>query len=298
MERDVLREAHPVPEFDHSIGFDADAHVYFEPDSSFRYPISVTGLIGRYAPPFDEPVVAARCARSSNPRYAGRTVDDIRAEWATIRHDASSRGTLVHELIEHFFKHGHWAGADQGAEYVATLAAELGAVELEQFHAFYRAFVVPRGWVPWRSELRIASRRRGLAGAVDMLFWDPADGCAIMADWKCSKRIDRVGWGKLLPAEGPLAGLPACNFTKYTLQQNVYTRLCEEEAPTSVPPIKALFMPIFHRRLCREATPYELYELPRCPEAADWLLAEADLAFLTQNFDTQLALDQDDTLDA
>jgi len=111
----------------------------------------------------------------------------------------------------------------------------------------YDEWLVPRGYEPFRMELRFFSVELRLCGSIDALFRHRETGELIMVDWKRSRGIDRDGYTRVPrsepSAEGELFewrenenGVPwwskrctgilseRCSdkYTKYFAQQSVY----------------------------------------------------------------------------
>jgi len=86
-------------------------------------------------------------------------------------------------------------------------------------------------WTPYRTEWKVYHSRFKLAGTVDAVFQKP-DGSFLLVDWKRSKKIKKDNpWQKCF---APLGHLPDCNFSKYSLQVNVYKFILESEYSLSI----------------------------------------------------------------
>eukprot|EP00969_Alexandrium_andersonii_P137549 6083527-Alexandrium_andersonii.AAC.1 len=55
---------------------------------------------------------------------------------------------------------------------------------MEQFLMFLREEIVPRGWLPFRTEWSIYDCDHMVAGQIDSVWVDPATGAFHMVDWK------------------------------------------------------------------------------------------------------------------
>jgi ATP-dependent exoDNAse (exonuclease V) beta subunit len=80
------------------ITFDPDTHTYKNIETSENY-ISVTTLLGKYKPKFDEDYHAERIAKRE-----GVDKSVILEEWDRIRTKSTDKGTLIHNLLEEYIK--------------------------------------------------------------------------------------------------------------------------------------------------------------------------------------------------
>lgn len=80
--------------------FDPVKHIYTNSDTNKQY-ISVTRLLGKYKPVFEQEKIAAMVAYRRKV-----SVEEILAEWEKIKNDACDYGTAFHAIVEEFNKHG------------------------------------------------------------------------------------------------------------------------------------------------------------------------------------------------
>jgi len=156
-------------------------------------------------------------------------------------------GTEMHERIEFFFEPGH---PEATREQLEQLVRD-GDVALGQFLRWYDEWLVPRGYEPFRMELRIFCREMRLCGSVDALFRHRDSGHIIMVDWKRSRGVTRDGFDRMplnepnadgclfewhetgdLPpwvrqCTGVFAKRHDTTYTKYFIQQCIYRWLIE-----------------------------------------------------------------------
>jgi hypothetical protein len=142
-------------------------------------------------------------------------------------------------------------------------------LEYGQLLRWYDEWAVPRGYSPYRVELRIFDTSIRVCGSIDALFRHATSGEIIMVDWKRSKGIVRYGFSRnVLPepdAQGclytwtpgvavpfyaercsaPVAEHWACNYTKYWLQQLMYKAIIERNTPLR---IAAMYLVVCHPR--------------------------------------------------
>ena len=171
--------------------------------------------------------------------------EHVRSVWTR----NATLGTCMHERIEHFYE-----GRMTRGELEARNEPELG-----QFLRWHDEWLVPRGFVPFRMELRVFDEAMRVCGSIDALFQHRDTGALIMVDWKRSKEISRTAYGGKT-GRGPLAGLPDCNFTKYTMQQNLYRHMLH--AHTSLR-LTAMYLLICHPR---QGLAYDLIPVPERPQ--------------------------------
>lgn len=138
--------------------------------------------------------------------------------------EASSNGTLLHELIEVFLNSGGKKTFQN-----ATLHREFG-----QFSEWYERVAVLKGWTPYRTELSMVFKddknNALLAGQLDALFTDEC-GRYILVDWKriSSKKsitddakIWRMGNSHIT------RNVPDRDFDRYSLQLAIYAMMLRQ----------------------------------------------------------------------
>jgi len=172
--------------------------------------ISVTTWIGMYFPKFDKKAALAVMNRGPGSEYYGMTDEEIEAKWDNDGKVASERGTDMHENMCERAVNG------EEVEKRWMITPEWG-----QFHRL----LLKRGWIPFRSEIRLFHPWLWIAGTCDMIFTvlDKATGQMrmIIVDWKRSKEIvlqnryNQFGYK-------PFDKVPAINYWKYSLQLNIY----------------------------------------------------------------------------
>jgi hypothetical protein len=262
-----LRLQHPHPR-DFHITFREDTHSYTivnrEQNAMVhsRNLISVSSIAHDFFEEFDAEEQALRLAKredlTTNSRYRSYhhiTSNDtterklaILEMWEANRVDASTRGTRMHEAIEHHYN---------GVETVKLDTKELG------YFCQYRDDIKARGWKPYRTEWRLWTLDYLLCGTIDMVFIDQ-QGRLHMADWKRSKKIKRRGFKK---GSGPCRDLWDCNFNHYMIQLNTYTYIIENYYGCK---IESMHLGVFHPI----NDGYLTYDIPRCQSLVRQLLAK------------------------
>ena len=221
------RTPHPL---DSTIKFTEDDHKYyvqFEGETKFTCDgiVSTSTLIHDFFPHFDADKVITKMRKStrwSQSKYVGMTNDEIKRLWDDNGKAASSRGTLLHFLLE-----CHNNGYDlESSEYSKILEVQ------DYFRWRSKHFV---GLRPFRTELRMTTGKDlKVTGTADLIAIDedhpPPEECDStlslhLIDWKFSKAIKKNN-----PFEngyGVCSDLPSCNFSMYSLQQNIYQWMIE-----------------------------------------------------------------------
>ena len=191
--------------------------------------------------------------------------------WEANRNDASSRGTVMHDTIEAFYR-----GTRSRAQLEASAIAD--RPELAHFLAFHDKYIVGAennpndattwNYEPFRMELLCYDPELRLGGAIDGVFRNRKTGALRDWDWKRSKEIKRVGY-KGARGRGILAHLPDANLTHYNIQQNMYARYVREFAA----PLHfgdGMGLAVFHP----SKPSYEIYEVKPMPEEIAAIVAE------------------------
>jgi len=261
-EPDKLQEQNYVSVWDDHIDFDDKRHRYYIDAAPCH--CSTTGFIhstdffeGFDADTAIDKMWAGRNWNVDHPLW-GQTREEIKATWEANKLRSSALGTRMHELIEWFYN-------DLISEHELQVHADVaGMPELHQFLNYHRNVVRKRGWIPFRTELRVILEHRvdgvvkqRVPGSIDMLYRDQ-QGRLIQVDWKRSKQIKRSNrWQR---GKGPLAHFDDCNFVHYALQQNIYAMALEQgigERPAEI-----------YLCICHPNQPdYQLLQLP-------WLIDE------------------------
>jgi len=179
---DSLRRAHAHPR-DARIKFHPGDHVYTvdcHDDPSKSDYTSVTTWVHSHFPAFDSDAVIDKMMASpywkkseKYRKYAGKTKDEIKAEWDANRDSAAEAGTRMHAAIEAYYNDN--ADADNNNSNVTDNTSSLSS-EMEYFKRFDRTF--RQLLRPYRTEWTVFHEELKLSGTIDMLFenLDPATG--------------------------------------------------------------------------------------------------------------------------
>ena len=176
---------------------DADTHTYYVDDEPMRY--SVTQLISRCFPKFPAHAIAGKVANKT-----GRTREEVLEEWRSY----AKKGTDLHQDIHYY----------------------LNGIEIRDapypFQQFLQFLDDHPTWTPMRTEMVLAAPtmiQGGLAGSIDAWFQDH-EGKNHLVDWKRTFK-DITAVNPRAFALTPISHLPDNNFTKYSLQLNLYKRM-------------------------------------------------------------------------
>ena len=235
---ETLKARNPFPRED-AIVFKEDTHEYFVRGE--KVPISVTGLIHKYAGEFDAMAAVACMKRSFRweerqfefTKDTGEIMTDMEIvnKWNNNGNVQSARGTLFHYHVE---------------QYLNGCSIETPhSPEFQQFLSMYTKVIQPK-YTAYRTELCVYSPTLKLAGQIDGLFKD-RDGHFVIWDWKRVRELKMEGRE---PLRDPLQNMGDCNWSLYCLQLNVYKWILEKEYGAKV---SAMFL-----ACCHPCRPYPL----------------------------------------
>jgi hypothetical protein len=250
-----INSVHPT-----TIYFDEERHKYTD-EFSNDY-ISVTTILGTYAPKFDAKEKARQCYRAGlrgNPKYSGKTLAQIEAQWDNARIKGCDTGNVKHNYLETAIKGAtnYKRGASNFINgHIYTIADVIqhpgyGEVQLDYFQKvgldmrypdIYDtiAYLSYQGYRIY-AEIGAFSYTHLISGLIDVFLIK--DGRFIIIDWKTNKaplvfipgywEKDRNGFltGKFIENTDmmlpPVAYVPASQGHKYTFQLSLYARLAE-----------------------------------------------------------------------
>lgn len=194
-----------------SLGFDEEAHIYAKDETGNATYISVTTLIERFFP-FDLKRYIERKAQEED-----RTEEDVFDEYVLMRDEAAAKGTELHEQIENFLK---------GSEY------DYESIEFNLFLEFYKNELETSDLIFYDAEKMIFSDKYNVAGTIDCLFKKLNKEEFVILDWKRSKKLTidglpkKFGFGYAL---SEISHLDNSSYYRYCLQQNIYKLIAENE---------------------------------------------------------------------
>lgn len=182
--------------------FKEKEHRYFT--KSGKELISCSKLIHKYSPEFDpKGEIIAGSAKKK-----GKTVEELRKEWDYERDSANEKGTNFHKQAEYWVENKQIQDSD------------------------YKDVILQLSKFPFKGQLQsettIYSQELGIAGTVDLIDWFD-NNCDVL-DFKTNKKLKKLsffrkGYEMMLY---PVNHLMNCNFVHYSLQQEIYAIILEE----------------------------------------------------------------------
>jgi hypothetical protein len=215
---------------DPNFRFDAEAHSYTYVNPETGKPIqifeSVSGFISRFKKPFDSERIAGYVAKSRKT-----TKDIILAEWKATAKEGTDLGTYVHEWIEDYYNGKEpiepiLEGVEHGKHDSMGTWDERIYDRVQKFKEVFRARLHKLD--AKEQELRIFSRKWGIAGTLDVLFW--LDPFFYVGDWKTNKKFtdDKHKDGRRQKMLYPFEDLWDNNLNGYSVQISMYRLMLEE----------------------------------------------------------------------
>jgi hypothetical protein len=245
-----------------TIYFNEKLHKYTD---EFNNPyISVTTLVSKYHEEFDIESNARRCAlagQRGNPKYAGKTIEQIKNEWEKAKVDGCERGNIRHDYLEDIVKRSNGYKKIEGSLFINDRIYTIpdildnpsyGRVDLDYFKStgledkyptIYKAIesLVKAGYFIY-SEIGVYNSDFLISGLIDILAIKGKS--FLIIDWKTNKAPIKFesGWwekdrdGKLTGAfiennkyfKYPLNVLKDSVGNHYTLQLSSYDYLTEQ----------------------------------------------------------------------
>jgi hypothetical protein len=224
------------------IEFNEPKHEYTVNGTKYR--TSVTAIIHNCFEPFDavktcSSMISRKDFKTSKKyqkyrdmRYSkGKILSNkdlmhkIIQSWDVISTQSRDLGTKLHNDIELFYN---------------GLIIENDTKEYQHFLKYHKV-QMDKGFVPFRTEIKVCSTENLIVGCVDMLYCCPKTKTYHLRDWKRSKKIMKYGFGKR--GKGVLNHLNDCNFVHYSLQLNMYKFLLENSYGIK---IEDMAIAIFH----------------------------------------------------
>ena len=184
---------------------------------------SVTTTLASIEPHFDAEGVALAITKQPNnakqPRYIGKTQQEILDFWQVLNDEANVYGTKVHDIVERYLLANKWYYPEDNEE---------GAFEQKVIDG-YNSLKIDEGQAMWPERI-LFSEEYELAGTsdliidIDPIFFD-------VGDYKTNRLFNffnPFGFETLLK---PFDHLQSCQWSIYTLQLSVYAYMYELEFP-------------------------------------------------------------------
>lgn len=199
------------------IVFDPDTHTYINSETGENY-ISVTTLLGKYKPKFDEQFHAERVAK-----HEGVTKEMVLESWDAIRTKATDKGTLIHNLLEEYVKTG---------------------TKPDKVPWLFTEFDKSINWnVPYiqkmHSELLLYTHDYKVAGTSDIII--DSGKYFHVVDFKTNKRFTFFSRFNEYFLE-PLEHLAVCEFNVYCMQLSLYAYMYEKMSNKKLKSMFVLFL--------------------------------------------------------
>lgn len=194
--------------------FKEDGHKYFSEDN-FEW-ISVTRLVEQFKEPFNTKSVAEKCANGKNPKYAGRTPEDIITAWDKENKRATTLGSWYHNQREKDVLDLNTITRD-GIELpiISPHFEQNGKIKIASSQT-----LVPGIYPEHMVYLKSAS----ICGQADRV--EVVGDVIDVYDYKTNKEIKTEGYqyfdGTKKKMLGPLRHLDDCEFNHYALQLSTY----------------------------------------------------------------------------
>ena len=219
---------------DDRIQFEEESHTYTIDGSKIGW-TSCTGFLHNFFEHFDADAVIAKMMKSNKwyeSQYFGMTAEEIKKKWSDKGKASSEAGTRMHLDIEHFYN----AMPHNLSTCTYSMDDGFAGLDIDQwkpapgpewdyFCNYQRNYVVPKGYVPFRTEWLVFDPEFKVAGSIDMIYKKP-DGTLAIYDWK---RIGELKTeNRYQSGLGPVAHLPDTNYWHYSLQLNVYRYIIQK----------------------------------------------------------------------
>jgi len=216
---------------DPNFKFDPVSHSYTYLNSETGKPVqifeSVSGFISQFKKPFDADRIAGYVAKSRKT-----TKEVILAEWKATAKEGTDLGTFVHEWIEDYYNGNNPEPPTIELMESATGHDPMGTWEeriydrVLKFQQVYENRLHKLDAI--HQELRVFSRKWGIAGTLDVLF--EVNGTFYVGDWKTNKKFtdDSHKDGRRQKMLYPFDDLWDNNLNGYSVQISMYRLMLEE----------------------------------------------------------------------
>lgn len=235
---------HPTCEI--SITFDPITHTYRDDlplwgrETVYE---SVTALVARHFPAFDEATNAAAVAART-----GRLGMDIIAEWHRKRNEAAAYGTRVHAYAEARVNATMAAQGTQGTPEPTMASPSVPDSDRRAFGVIDRAVsMLATAYEFIASEQIVFDPIAGVAGTIDLIARNRTTGNLALLDWKTNEDITDDSFSRVgLP---PITHVRDSKVNRYALQLSVYAWIIADPLsyyPTAGEPVELAVIHIPH----------------------------------------------------
>lgn len=198
-----------------AIKFYANTHKYesINEEDKINW-ISTTSLIHKFKEPFNVVAMSEACAKGKNPKYKGKTAEQIRELWLSENQRAVKLGSWYHDQREKDLLSCNTITRNNTDLQIITPLMD-GDVKLAPSQALVEG-VYPEHMVYLKSV--------GICGQADRV--EVYDNKIHLFDYKTNKEIKKEGFkdraGKTKRMLPPVSHLDDCNFNDYALQLSIY----------------------------------------------------------------------------
>lgn len=208
-----MKQASHPQHRDRTITFEPRYHSYID-NQGQRY-LSGTQLLKKFTPKFDAVGVSEKCAKGKNPKYAGRSPEDIRQEWKSEGDRGRMEGDNLHAYVEaRLFNLPLPKPISERCEKL-FIQGDDAIRKLKARFLFIEA------------EMMIFSPKLGIASQIDLVMLDQDKQEIIILDWKQNREIKTTNTHQTLLT--PINHLPQTDINQYSLQLSLYQFLLERE---------------------------------------------------------------------
>lgn len=197
------------------IKFIADSHSYSSVDKADDIQwVSVTRLLHHFKEQFDPIAMSIRCSKGKNPKYKGKTPEEIRAIWEKENKRSVTLGSWFHDQREKQTLECSTITRD-GIELPIISPVMDGLIKYSPDQKLVEG-VYPEHMVYLKSA--------GVCGQADRI--EIVGDTIHVYDYKTNKEIKTKGYeyfdGRVKKMLGPLSHLDECEFNDYALQLSTY----------------------------------------------------------------------------
>ena len=238
--------------YDKNVYFVSEGHKYYI-NGYDKDVLSCTTYISKYFGNFNsDDVINEIVAKQENPKYKNMGKEDIKKLWEEENKEAQDLGTKLHSEIEEYY---NLSKPEQDEKLSKPVSKDY-----ELFLNFVRE---NKDLKVYRTEWIVYSNELKLAGSIDCVFKNE-DGTISIYDWKRTKKIKYEGYNNSMACY-PFLHLADCNYSKYSLQLNLYRIILEKFYNFKV---RDMFLVCLHP----SQENYKMYKINRLEKEANWLL--------------------------
>lgn len=206
---------------DNDIEFEPQEHIYLYKGRETFLPVS--NLVNMFFTPFNSYKASS---------FYGDMQQDILELWDCNGAEAREAGIFLHKQIENHFT-GHNVERKMAFTYRGYTITENHIIDISKELVYFKKFLEDHSLKPFRTEWRVFDPRYKVAGTIDLICKNNK-GKYDIYDWKRSKKIinkdlsiqktDQYGKTSI----NGLKNIPDTSYWHYSLQQNIYRRILEE----------------------------------------------------------------------